>query len=367
MSTPTLGIADNGYFYAYWSEGRRSRRKSMGTKDRVVAEARFGQWLLLGGHRGGPQEEDGGSSLTVADCWAVYSAKHGPETASPETLDYIWADLEPHFGRLLVPQVDQDAVDRYVSLRTKGKLGRKVKPQTCRKELTILFACLRFCAEKPQRMFPASIIEKVKLPPAGAPRDRWLRTEEIQRLIDAAARMRRGPRLSRGERFLWIALETAARREAIMDLTWDRVDFEINVIHFDTPDRRQTNKRRAAVPISRSLRPVLERAYRERKNDLVMTNKGAIWATIQLIAIEAGFGGEKPARGEKPKATGISPHVLRHTAATHMARRGVSLFAISKILGNSYQVVERTYAKWCPDQPETTVDLISAGLLEAAE
>lgn len=367
MSTPTLGIADNGYFYAYWSEGRRSRRKSMGTKDRAVAEARFGQWLLLGGHRGGPREEDGGSTLTVADCWAVYSAKHGPETASPETLGYIWADLEPHFGRLLVPQVDQDAADRYVDLRTKGKLGRKVKPQTCRKELTILFACLRFCAEKPQRMFPASIIEKVKLPPAGAPRDRWLRTEEIQRLIDAAARLRRGPRLSRGERFLWIALETAARREAIMDLTWDRVDFEINVIHFDTPDRRQTNKRRAAVPISRSLRPILERAYRERKNDLVMGNKGAIWATIQLIAIEAGFGGEKPERGQKPKATGISPHVLRHTAATHMARRGVSLYDIAKILGNSHQVVERTYAKWCPDQPERTVDLISAGLLEAAE
>lgn len=367
MSTPTLGIADNGYFYAYWSEGRRSRRKSMGTKDRAVAEARFGQWLLLGGHRGGPREEDGGSSLTVADCWVVYREKHGEEVAAPEALDLVWDKLGEHFGDLLVPQVDQDAVDRYVKLRGQGKIGRKAKPQTCRKELSILFACLRFCAEKPQRMFPAKIIETVKLPPAGEPRDRWLRTEEIQRLIDAAARMRRGPHLSRGERFLWIALETAARREAIMDLTWDRVDFEINVIHFDVPGRRQTKKKRASVPISRTLRPILERAYRERKNDLVMGNKGAIWATIQLIAIEAGFGGEKPERGQKPKATGISPHVLRHTAATHMARRGVSLYDIAKILGNSYQVVERTYAKWCPDQPERTVDLISAGLLEAAE
>jgi hypothetical protein len=39
---------------------------------------------------------------------------------------------------------------------------------------------------------------------------------------------------------------------------------------------------------------------------------------------KAGIGGKqrKVPAGTKPKATGISPHVLRHTAATHMARRG---------------------------------------------
>src|SRR5690606_20748430 len=126
-----------------------------------------------------------------------------------------------------------------------------------------------------------------------------------------------------------IALETAARKQAILDLTWDRVDFETSTIHFDVPGRVKTKKRRASVPISSALRPVLERAHRERIGDLVLDNKAAVWKSIQVAAIKAGFSDQVVVRGDKPKATGISPHVLRHTAATHMARRGVSLFTIS--------------------------------------
>ena len=77
--------------------------------------------------------------------------------------------------------------------------------------------------------------------------------------------------------------------------------------------------------MSRTLRKVLERAYEERQGDLVMDNKAEVWATIQSIAITAGFEGRRGRNGTKPTATGISPHVLRHTAATHMARNGVPL------------------------------------------
>ena len=365
MPTPILKPDSKGVYYAHWSDARRSKRKSMGTSSRAEAEARFAQWLLI-------RNSDIGipiSDYTVAECWSVYEAKHvDVAVAGPETLRINWRMLEPHFGALTVPQVDQTAVDEYVRKRTTGKIGRVVQPQTVRKELQTLFAALRFCTVKPNALFSAGLIEKVKLPEAGEPRDRWLRMSEMQRLLDAAARLRRGDRLSRGERFLWIALETAARKEAIMDLTWDRVDFETNTIHFDVPGRRKTKKRRAAVSISSSLRPVMERAYRERTSERVMDHGGAIWATIQWIAREAGFGdGEPVERGQKPKATGISPHVLRHTAATHMARAGVSLFVISKVLGNSYQMVERVYAKWAPGKPTDTVDLISNGTLEMAK
>jgi integrase len=369
MPTPILDTEQNGRFYAYWSEGRRSKRKSMGTSDRNVAEQRFAQWLLLGGHRQGQDAGENEVAYTVADCWLVYNEKHVGNVAGADTLRYNWKALQPHFGAMLVSEVSQDAIDSYVMKRTTGRLGRKVKPQTCRKEISALFACLNFCARKPQSMFPSTIIEKVVLPEEGEPRDRWLRMPEIQRLLDAAARLRRGKRLSRGERFLWIALETAGRKQAILDLTWDRVDLDTNTIHFDVPGRRKTKKKRAAVPISKSLRPILERAHEEREGDLVMDNKGAVWSTVQLIAIEAGFGGKRPKvlRSEKPKATGISPHVLRHTAATHMARRGVPLWMIAKILGNTLAMVEKVYAKWAPDDAEGTVNLISNGALEAAE
>ncbi len=88
---------------------------------------------------------------------------------------------------------------------------------------------------------------------------------------------------------------------------------------------------------------------------------------MQHIAIEAGLAPKQTIRrGAKPTATGISPHVLRHTAATHMARRGVSLYIVAKVLGNSVAVVERTYAKYSPGDLRKAVDMISNGSLEAA-
>lgn len=369
MSVPQLKqpFSDKGNrkWYVCWTHGRRSHRVSTGEVDLAKAQTFFGQWLLM--ERQEPAAQDG-AALLLSDLWSVYEAKHvNVRVVSPATVQACWKQLEPHFGALTVPEVNQDQIDAYVRKRTTGRLGRKVKPQTCRKELSVLVAVMNFAAEPKQKLISKRIIEPIDLPEPGAPRDRWLRTEEIQRLLNAAGAMRRGARLSRGERFLWLALETGARKQAILDLTWDRVDFETGVIHLDVPGRKKTKKRRPDVPISTALRPILDRAYAEREGDLVMDNKGAVWATVQLIAINAGFSEQKVQHGQKPKGTGISPHVLRHTAATHMARRGVPLWKIAKILGNTLEMVEKVYAKHCPDDLREAVNSISSGRLEAAE
>jgi integrase len=71
--------------------------------------------------------------------------------------------------------------------------------------------------------------------------------------------------------------------------------------------------------------------------------------------------------GERAGVAGVTPHVLRHTAATHMARAGVPLWKIAGILGNSIAMVEKVYAKHCPDGLRDAVNLISGGALEPAE
>lgn len=53
--------------------------------------------------------------------------------------------------------------------------------------------------------------------------------------------------------FVRIALYTGARSGAILDLTWDRVDFANKLIYFKNPDRIVRNKRRATVPIEGAL------------------------------------------------------------------------------------------------------------------
>src|SRR5262249_26339893 len=65
---------------------------------------------------------------------------------------------------------------------------------------------------------------------------------------------------------------------------------------------------------------------------------------------------------KKAAVADVSPNVLRHTAATNMARRGVPLWTIAKILGNSVAMVERVYAKSQPDDLREGVEKISAGV-----
>ncbi len=382
MSSPApyLKTNDRGVIYVHWTEKRVGKsdigkRVSTRTKDMDSAKAFFASWLIM------DQENPGSdnTTLTVDELWPVYWTRRVVKKGSGyASIEYAWKNLQPYFGSKTVSEVSQLATDIYVQKRTTGKLGRKVKPQTCRKELAHLMACLHFCSDPKhkQKLFPVALVESIELPEAGEPRDRWLRTDETQKLLVAAGALRRGEkdRLSRVERFLWLALETAARKEAILELTWDRVDFETNTIHYDVPGRRKSKKRRATVPISKALRPILLRAFEERENKksltgLVLDNGGAIWAPLQNVVIKSGLAGEreKSKNGAKPRSTGISPHVLRHTAATHMARRGVPLWIIAKILGNTIAMVEKVYAKHCPDDLREAVDMISGGALEPAE
>lgn len=367
-STPYPKRAKNGTWYVHWTENRIGKRVTTGTKSEAEARLFLAHWILTEGDD--PKGRQLGAGLSLADVWSVYYKRHvSVKVANVYNADLAWKQLEPHFGSLPAGGLTQAEIDAYVDKRTSGKLGRKVKPQTVAKELSYIGAAVKFCADPRRGVIEPEFARRLSLPEPGAARDRWLRTEEIQALLDAAARLRRDERLSRVERFLWLALETAARKQAIFDLTWDRVDFETNVINYDVPGRRRTKKKRAAVPISKALRPILDRMYAERTGDLVMDNKGEVWAPVQLAVIEAGLGGKvkKPAGKDKPKATGISPHVLRHTAATHMARRRVPLYIIAAILGNTVQMVEKVYGHHAKEDLQAAVDMISGGYLEAAE
>ena len=100
------------------------------------------------------------------------------------------------------------------------------------------------------------------------------------------------------------------------------------------------NKRRAKVPLHPTLRPTLLEAMEARTSAYVVEHGGARVGSIKVgfrnAAIRAGL-------------VGVTPHVLRHTAATWMAQKGVRLELIAGYLGNSAATVERTYSHHHPD------------------
>ena len=101
------------------------------------------------------------------------------------------------------------------------------------------------------------------VPPAAEPRDRHLTREEINTLLDAAE-------LSHVRLFIVLAIATAARMNALLDLTWDRVDFARGLIYLYDPQRLRTTKGRAIVPMNDSARAALQHAKLSSVSDHVI-------------------------------------------------------------------------------------------------
>jgi integrase len=342
MPTYSLRQHDNGTFYIHWTEGRRSKRESTSQTEEVAAQIYLGEWL-----KGEKEDRIGAaSSYLVSDLWDLYYTRHLEKNAvDPDSADTCWSNLKVHFGALTLPEVTQkaadgtDKIEQYIALRKKGTIGAcPGAPGTIRGELGRLKTCFNWHADPKRATISAADVPLFDLPADSPPRYRWLRAEEIKRLMTSVVEWRVDGRLSRVERFLWLALETAARLTAILELTWGRVDFELNTITYNVPGRRITKKRRATVPISAALRPVLLQAYEERDGDLVCgyTSPSVVWHAVQAVAKHA-------------KVDDVSPHVMRHTAATHMLRNGVPIWYVAKILGDTVASVEKVYGHHVPD------------------
>ena len=163
-----------------------------------------------------------------------------------------------------------------------------------------------------------------------APRDRWMTREEASALLDACTT----PHV---RLFTLIALSTGARAAAISDLTWDRVDLERGIIDFGPG---HGNKRRSVVPIGGRALDELRDAWRVRTTGHVLE-----WGGRPAGNVKVAFGKAVTRAGLE----NVTPHILRHTAATWMVMAGVDLEEVARMLGATKDVVERVYGKHSPD------------------
>ena len=103
------------------------------------------------------------------------------------------------------------------------------------------------------------------IPRPGKSRDRVLSIEEAKLLVKGV-----GAGDPHVGLFVELAFATGARHGAILDLTWERVDFVRGTIQFDEdlppdPMSKSWRKGRATVPMNRGARKALEVAFAGRQ------------------------------------------------------------------------------------------------------
>lgn len=341
QSVPTLKKNDRGIWEIRWTDNRRSMRESTKETDYAKAEIKLAEFL---GKRAGGKST---AAITVNEVLDIYDNEHiEKKVVDKRRQRDVIANLRPFFGFMLAAAIKPTDVELYEKKRHSGVVGARVARSTgtMRRELNVLVAAINYVSRTRAKLLPATDVPYIPLPTAPAAKDVWLTEKEVDQLLTVAAlENQRYPEVDRGYLFTHIALATASRRRAIEMLKWDQVDMAARLIHFRPAGSVQTNKRRVAVPISDELLPVLADAFDKRTSDFVLHTDASAVRRFEAIC-ERAF---RTTGNEK--FMGITPHTLRHTAATLMARAGVPLFEIAGVLGDTMQTVLRVYAHHCPD------------------
>lgn len=284
-------------------------------------------------------------TTTFGEVWDTYVELHvKPFVVTKRRMGFIGDHLLKFFAKMNVRDIKTKQVLQYGNCRRNGVIGRKAVDSTIRRELNAMVAAINFCAYM-HRSLPVSDVPYIPLPKAAPPKDVWLKQEELEDFVAKIRKLHDNDNLplSRIYRFVMIASQTAARRSAIADLKWDQVDLENRIIKFNPAGRVQTIKRRPVVPISKTLLPVLQRAYEERVTEYVLDHPGDVAKLFQRAAEAVGY-------------PHVTPHVLRHTWATHAAIAGVDTWKIAGVLGDNEATVRKNYMHYNPAYLRDAVD-----------
>ena len=296
------------YWHVVWTENGATKRRSLRTKDHEAAQRRFDHWKRF------PKGN------LIRDAATLYLAAKHDAAIDPDRLEHAWKAAGPFFGHLRPAQVTKSLCREYTAYRR--RLGRS--DGTIRRELGMVRAALHYVDKGQYTDF--------EFPPPPPPNERYLTHEEYYRLLCAAM----APHI---ELFIVLALTTAGRVRAILELTWNRVDFKRGLIYLGRQEEAR-RKGRAIVPLLDTARPYLDQALDAAKTDHVIEYRDA-----PVKSIKHGFKRTVKRAG----LVNVSPHTLRHTAAVWMTESGRPMSEIAQYLGHrDSSITEAVYARYSP-------------------
>jgi integrase len=306
-----------GKLAAEWHEDGKRHRRSLGTNDIDQASAELQR---IDAERAASSRP---AVMTVADVARGYRRSLDGK-ASAVTFDHQWKAIGPHFGRLAAESVSEGDCRAYAAKR-KGR-----SEWTIHSELGRLRSALSW-ADKRGLINKAPHIWRNPEPP---PRDKRLTREQAQKFFGACE-------LPHVRLFVTLAMTTGARMGALLDLTWDRIDFERRKIILHDPERRPAGKSRATVPMNRTAEKALREAQEGATGRFVIE-----WGRGKVASVKKSL----RAAGLRCGLPWVTAHVFRHSAACWLAEDGVPMEEIAQLLGHSdVRVTRKIYARFSPD------------------
>ena len=282
------------------------------------------------------------SETPIADVLAIYLKDIVPHHARPNETKGRIKRLDSYFGHRMLSYVTGETCRTYAARRSTDAAARR--------ELEDLRAAINHH----RREGLCNKIVEVVLPKERPPRDRWLDRSEAARLIWSAWQYReiqRGKPTGRRSRqhiarFILVALYTGTRSSAVCGAAFaptvghGLIDLARGVLYRRQSGRRETKKRQPPVPLPDHLLAHLRRWKQQGQRFAVE------WNGEPIKSVKKAF---QRAVADARLDDGVTPHVLRHTAATWLMQAGTDIWEAAGYLGMSVEMLSQRYGHHHPD------------------
>lgn len=308
---------DGSSYWSYciiWREGGSRKRHSLGTTDRIAADAAARRvWASM--------TRKDRTFETIGDIVEGYLDSLGGERQEKRKRE-AWAAAMPYWRDLKPDLIDAKVSEDYSSWRNRST-------NTVRHELGLIrVACNWAIAAKHLDAAPP-----IKLPAQPETSVGHVTKDEFRRFLEGCER----PHI---KLFAMLGVTTGGRKSALLEAKWSQVDFNRRIMDLNPEGRKQNSKHRATVPLNDMILPALREAERARLTEYVIEHNGK-----PCKDIKKGF-----AAAARRSGVPCHPHMLRHSAAVWMAEDRVPMAEIASYLGHKdINITVRVYARYHPD------------------
>jgi integrase len=309
----------------------------------------------------------------VTDVLNIYLIDKAPNHSDPSITKARVLTLAEWWSDKTLADVNGTTCREYVAYRmlqprkaskpdVTGRPARLVTAAGARRELEDLRSAINHHLKEGL----CSEVVGVALPDKSEPKDDWLTRSEAAKLILAAWRYREVQNfrstqrytLRHVARFMLVGFYTGTRHAAICSAAFTpaigrgHIDLEAGVFYRRRKGSKQTKKRQTPVRL-----PARLLAHLRRWKRLGFARHAVVeWNGKPVASVRKSFAAAARAAGIDRH---ITPHILRHTAATWAMQNGANVWDAAGFLGMSPEVLARVYGHHHPDFQADVAERIS--------
>lgn len=251
-------------------------------------------------------------------------------------LRYNISVLKRGIGNVPLRDVTQQKIERFLSDRMEQEKHGASTRNFYLARLKAIFAKAKEWGMLHEN--PAVAVKNLRVQEAPT---RFLTTEEISRLLDAASKRMRP--------LLIVALHTGMRQGEIFRLRWQHIDFENRLVMVQVRTKSSKNR---FIPMDDALVAALAALPSRSKNGLVFPSQITKGELTDISSRTF------PRLLTKAKIKNFRFHDLRHTFASHLVMRGVDLRTVQDLLGHASLQMTQRYAHLAPEHRTKAVKVL---------